>query len=106
MSGGRFDYTQYHIETIADVIQIELDRQGKEKPKDELYGDREYYQKYPEEKYYITHPEDVQIEMRNAVKILREAAVYAQRVDWYLSGDDGADNFIKRLKSELSKLNS
>ena len=74
MSGGRFDYTQYHIEAIADAIQSELDRQGKEKNKDELYGDREYYQKYPEEKYYITHPEEVQIEMRNAVKILREAA--------------------------------
>jgi len=60
MSGGRFDYTQYHITTIADSIESELDRQGKEKPKDELYFDKEYLEKYPEERFYYTHPEEVQ----------------------------------------------
>lgn len=104
MSGGRFDYTQYHINTIADSIESELDRQGKEKPKDELYFDKEYLEKYPEEKYYYTHPEEVQQEMRNAVKILRQAAVYAQRVDWYLSGDDGDESFLERLRAELNAL--
>lgn len=104
MSGGRFDYTQYHINTIADSIESELQRQGKEKPKDELYFDKEYLEKYPEERYYYTHPEEVQQEMRNAVKILRQAAVYAQRVDWYLSGDDGDESFLKRLRDELNAI--
>jgi hypothetical protein len=104
MSGGRFDYTQYHINTIADSIESELERQGKEKPKDELYFDKEYLEKYPEEKYYYIHPLEVQNEMRKAIKILRQASVYAQRVDWYLSGDDGDENFLKRLKAELNAL--
>lgn len=104
MSGGHFDYTQYHINNIADSIESELERQGKEKPKNELYFDREYYEKYPEEKYYYTHAEEVQQEMRNAIKILRQAAVYAQRVDWYLSGDDGSENFLKRLRDELNDI--
>ena len=43
MSGGYFDYNQYRINDIADRIERELNRQGKEKPKDELYGDKEYF---------------------------------------------------------------
>ena len=45
MSGGHFDYNQYRINDIADSIERELNRQGKEKPKDELYGDKEYFSK-------------------------------------------------------------
>jgi len=104
MSGGTFDYKQYNITMIADEIETELDRQGKEKPKSELYMSREYYEQYPEEKLWPVHPTEVQSEMRNAVKILRQAAVYAHRVDWYLAGDDGSESFIKRLKEDLSKI--
>ena len=43
MSGGYFDYNQYRINDIADRIERELNRQGKEKPKDELYFDDEKY---------------------------------------------------------------
>lgn len=80
MSGGHFDYKQYEINNIADSIEHELDIQGKPKSKTELYCDDEYYLKYPEEKFYYTYPEIVQEKMREAVKQLRIAAVYAQRV--------------------------
>ena len=96
MSGGYFDYNQYRINDIADRIERELNRQGKEKPKDELYFDDEYY--------YYTYPEIVQEKMREAVKQLKIAAVYAQRVDWLLSGDDGEESFIKRLSDDLNNL--
>lgn len=104
MSGGHFDYHQYRITEIADSIESELARQGKEKPRDELYGDSEYYKQYPEERVYYTHRADVQENMREAVKQLRIAAVYAQRADWYLSGDDGEDSFLRRLDEELKVL--
>ena len=48
MSGGHFNYNQYRINDIADSIECELNRQGKEKPKDELYCNSEYYEKYPD----------------------------------------------------------
>lgn len=99
MSGGCFDYNQYRINDIADSIERELNRQGKEKPKDELYFDDEYF-----EKYYYTYPEIVQEKMREAVKQLKIAAVYAQRVDWLLSGDDDEESFIKRLSDDLNNL--
>ena len=41
---------------------------------------------------------------RKAVKTLREAYVYAQRIDWLLSGDDGEDTFHRRLKHDLDAL--
>lgn len=104
MSGGHFNYNQYRINDIADSIEHELNRQGKEKPKDELYGDKEYFEKYPDEKYYYTYPETVQEKMREAVKQLKIAAVYAQRVDWFLSGDDGEENFVERLAEDLNTL--
>ena len=35
---------------------------------------------------------------------LKIAQVYAQRVDWLVSGDDGEDSFHSRLNKELSEI--
>ena len=104
MSGGSFDYKQYHISEIADTIEHELEKQGKLKPKEDLYMMKEYYEDHPEEKYYETYPDEVQKQMREGIKRLRMAAIYAQRIDWYLAGDDGDENFLERLKEDLDAL--
>ena len=41
---------------------------------------------------------------RFAIGYLRKAAIYAQRIDWLISGDDGEDSFHERLKEDLEKL--
>lgn len=99
MSGGYFSYQQYTMECIADEIEEILNNQGK--PKVDSYYDGEYYKKYPEEKYHPTYPEKIQEEMKKTVNLLRIAAVYVQRLDWYLSGDDGEESFYERLEEEL-----
>jgi hypothetical protein len=104
MSGGRFEYNQYRINDIAESIEKELEKQGKLKDKEDLWMRDEYYKEYPEERYNHTHPKEIQEKFREAIKQLRIAAVYAQRIDWYLSGDDGEESFIKRLDEELKKL--
>lgn len=104
MSGGYFDYKQYFINEIADTIESELNRQGKEKHKEDLWFDKEYYFEHPEEKYYYTYPEIVQEKMKEAIKHLRIASVYAQRLDWLFSDDDSEESFIERLKEDLDKL--
>jgi hypothetical protein len=43
-------------------------------------------------------------EFKTRLELCRKAAVYAQRIDWLVSGDDGDDNFHKRLKHELSQI--
>jgi len=104
MSGGAFEYSQYRIRDIHEKIQFELDRQGKEKPKEELWMQSEFYEKYPEEKFEHTYREDVQQIFKEGIEILKKAEIYAQRIDWYLSGDDGEDSLVSRLKEELQSL--
>ena len=53
----------------------------------------------------IEDPEVVD-EFKKGLKILKTAAIYAQRIDWLLSGDDGEESFKERLKEELDDLES
>ena len=108
MSGGAFEYNQYKIGYIADQIEHEIERNGKPKTKEELKGeswrDPDWYKKYPEDLNHYKYPDEVIEEFKNAVKHLRIAEIYAQRVDWLLSGDDGEESFLRRLKEDLEKL--
>lgn len=104
MSGGAFNYNQHKIRDIYQDIESELERQGKEKPKEKLWCSKEYYEKYPEEKFEQTYIDEVQQIFRDGIEILKKAEVYAQRIDWYLSGDDNEESLIKRLKEDLEKL--
>lgn len=81
MSGGHFEYQQYKIEEIANSIEQALER-----------NEYEYSKKTLEE-------------FKTAVKVLGVAYIYARRIDWLLSGDDGEDTFHERLKEELNDLN-
>ena len=96
MSGGHFDYNQYYIDDIIHGIQLELDRQGKLKPKDEIWEN--------DNAQYIIYHKDIQKEFKKAIKILKKAFVYAQRIDYFLSGDDSEESFYKGLLEELKKL--
>jgi len=108
MSGGAFNYDQYKIGYIADEIEQTIRNSGREKTKRELdeerWRDSDWYEKYPEDKFHYKYPDEVMEELKNAVKVLRIAQIYAHRVDWYFSGDDGEKSFIERLKEDLDKL--
>lgn len=88
MSGGHFDYQQYKLNDIADAIEKLIAENGKP---DEYDWVREY------------SPEVLE-EFRNGIKALKHAAVYAQRIDWLVSGDDGPEEFHARLAEELKEV--
>lgn len=108
MSGGRFEYNQYKIRDIADDIEQEIKKNGqpltKQELKDVFWRDSEWYEKYPEDKFHYKYSDEIIKEFEKAVYILRLAEIYAQRVDWLLSGDDGDETFIERLATEKQKL--
>jgi hypothetical protein len=108
MSGGAFDYKQYNIGMIADEIEQLVERSGrpktKEELKDESWRDPEWYKKYPEDLNHYKYSDGVIEEFKKGVDILRKAHIYAQRIDWLISGDDGEESFHRRLKEELDKL--
>ena len=84
MSGGAFDYKQ---NGIRDIIQQVEDIY--ENPAlgglDEISG---------ELAFVIT----------NALFALKAAYIYAQRLDWYISGDDDEYTMYERLGEELDEL--
>ena len=108
MSGGRFDYNQYKIREIAESIESEIYRSGRKKTKEELreesWRDSSWYDKYPEDLKHYEYPPEVIEEFKTGVKLLKQAAVYAQRIDWLLSGDDGDETFLERLEEDLKEI--
>lgn len=83
MSGGYFDYSQYQIKDIANSISESINND-----------------------WVINEYSDQTInEFKNGVELLNKAYIYAQRIDWLLSGDDGEESFHERLNDELGKLN-
>ena len=109
MSGGAFNYGQSRIRDIADDIEQTIERSGRPKTreelKDESWGrDTSWYERYPEDLNHYKYPDAVIEEFKKGVDILRKAHVYAQRIDWLISGDDGEESFHRRLKEELDEL--
>lgn len=73
---------------------------------DDIYRGRDCsVEEYPDGEYYPDYTEETLQEFRNGIAALRRAYVYAQRIDWLLSGDDGEESFHRRLSDELGKLN-
>lgn len=80
MSGGYFDYAQFHITKIVDDIEHVLDTRSDD------------------------YPSEVLQRFREAVVVLRRAESYAHRIDWLLSGDDSEKSFLERLREDLEEV--
>ena len=106
MSGGAFEYKQWHIEQIADDVEKLIEQNGRKKTaeelKDEGWRKNDWYEKYPEDLYHYKYPDEVIEKFKEGLIILRQAAIYAQRIDWLVAGDDGEESFLERLKNDLS----
>lgn len=92
MSGGRFSYQQYNIWQIAEEIQNVIDNNNDESLNE--WGDRRGRDYSPE----------VVARLQEGVRALKTAYVYAHRIDWLLSDDDGEESFLKRLEKELREI--
>jgi hypothetical protein len=92
MSGGYFDYNQYKIGQIADDIeQLVLTNKSEEL---NSFGERKgrFYSQDTINKFVVAH------------MLLKQAEVYAQRIDYLLSGDDDETTFHKRVTDDLLKI--
>ncbi len=114
MSGGAFNYAQRRIADIYLEIEDEiyghpLDDEWEVESyiKDRWLDDeekeciRKHHHTIPNQSGYS---KETIREFKKAIKLLKQAEVYAQRIDWLLSGDDGEDSFHERLKADLEEL--
>jgi len=92
MSGGHFQYKQWEISNIADEVEQLI-----------LMNDSEEKDQWGNRMGCHFSPETIE-EFKKGLIVLRQAYVYAQRIDWLVSGDDGEDSFHRRLKLEMEKL--
>jgi len=95
MSGGAFDYSQYRIEDIIERIQEEIENN---KIKPDWISDEEW-----EEMNKQNYSSKTINEFKYGIKLLSKAQIYAQRIDWLISGDDSEDSFHERLKEDLEE---
>lgn len=80
MSGGHFNYKQFEIQCIGDEVEQLI-----------IKNDSDFSSETIEE-------------FKIGLEHLRKAAVYAQRIDWLVSGDDGEDTFHSRLQKDLKSI--
>ena len=92
MSGGHFNYDQYRIRQIAEEVE-DLIRNNESQELDDFGNSigRNY-------------PPEVIEKFKEGHRFLRMAEIYAYRIDWLISGDDGERNFLKRLAEDLEAL--
>ena len=84
MSGGHFNYKQFELQKLADEIE-QLALENPTQDWDEPYS-----------------PETI-AEFNEAVRLLRRAYIYVQRIDWLVSCDDNEAAFNKRLHAQLKE---
>lgn len=80
ISGGHFQYTQYIISDIANSI------------KSEIIKNRDAEHKFSQKTIN---------EFRKGINILKQAEIYANRIDWLLSCDDSEKTFHEMLNDDL-----
>jgi hypothetical protein len=108
MSGGAFNYDQYKIGYMVDQIEETVVKNGVEKTPEDLknegWRDPDWYKKYPEDLFHYKYPDEVIEKIKEGIEVLKRAQIYAQRIDWLLSGDDGEESFLRRLEEDLNEL--
>ena len=106
MSGGSMDYSYRYVNEAAEHIQRELANAELRRKSGRFLDVAKYYQENHLDVGYFKSPEsltDAVIErLRDALACLRQAAIYAKRVEWLTSGDDGYESFCLLLDEELS----
>ena len=82
MSGGAFEYLQRRYEWQEAIERIE----------------------HIIEENHSELRLDVIEEFKKGLRVIKEAQVYLERIDYLLSDDDGEYSFLKRLKYDLEHL--
>jgi len=93
---------------MVDQIEETVVKNGVEKTPEDLknegWRDPDWYKKYPEDLFHYKYPDEVIEKMKEGIEVLKRAQIYAHRIDWLLSGDDGEESFLRRLEEELNEI--
>lgn len=91
MSGGTYDYIQFRLNEVADNIKEKIKKNEEMRRNPSGCDEDERYDEATVEKF------------KEAVAVIKMASIYIHRIDWLLSGDDGEEDFRKRLTEEIAR---
>ncbi len=98
MSGGAYSYRYYRLDELADDIERDFVEDGKYKSKysydEDDDGLRDRIAGATEEQRPI-----ILKEIKSLIQDLRDCSKRAKEIEWYMSGDTGADSYLKRLEN-------
>lgn len=99
MSGGHYSYKYYRLDELADDIERDFLNDGKYETEPYSWdesddGSRDRIGDATEEQRPI-----ILKEVKNLIQDLRDCSKRAKEIEWYMSGDTGADTYLKRLES-------
>jgi len=102
MSGGYHDYAYSHIDMLADNIEADFLYGGKYLTEDWSipYNQAQDRPMIEEDRLFDATKEQKPIilkEIKSLVKDLKDCAKRAKELEWYLSGDTDASDYIKNL---------
>jgi hypothetical protein len=107
MSGGSMDYVSFRISDAARHIQRELANVELCRKNKRFFDVGRYYKEEHPDVDYLKSPEAltnaVIKRLQDALMFVRKASIYAHRVEWLTSGDDGYENFCMRLDEQLAE---
>lgn len=92
MSGGRYNIHPFMFDEIIDDIDYAIKDSDENKGKEHSFLE-----------FHYDISDDAKKELINGREIIKLARIYINRIDYLLDGDDGNDDFIKRLKEDIQK---
>lgn len=104
MSGGHYEYQYSRIDDLADNIEGDFLNDGKYTDTDWSAEPKGHsYERPTKEHDRIgdATPEQRPIilaEIKSLITDLKKCAKRAKELEWYMSGDTGADSYLERLK--------
>lgn len=88
-----FQSTTHNMSDTPDGVQIPV-----------LYSIHHcYYDRYPYNADVLELSDETINAMKEAYRQIRMAEIYAERVDWMMSGDDSEECFRERIKEDLAE---
>jgi len=102
MSGGHYDHSYFQVSSLADDIESEFIRDGKYMAEDWNIPYSPYTERPLIEKDRIGDASKEQrpiilAEIKSLIKDLKDCANRAKELEWYMSGDTGASEYLERL---------
>ena len=95
MSGGFFGYKQHYIQDLIEQLQETLIRLDLE-PIPDTWECNSL-------KPYVEDIDLIKQVIKKDIEVLKQAYIYTQGLDWYLSGDDSLKSFKERLLEDFQK---